>query len=389
ANAKGSKIYDVDGGEYIDYVLSWGPMILGHANPEVIKRLRESLKNGTSFGAPTALEVELAQMIVKAFPSIEMVRMVNSGTEATMSAIRLARAYTKRDKILKFEGCYHGHVDSLLVKAGSGATTLGIPNSPGVLKDIAKNTITAPFNNIGYLEKILKKRGRDIASIIVEPVPGNMGLILPEDDFLPCLRKLADKYEIILIFDEVISGFRVAYGGAQQLYDVRPDLTCLGKIIGGGLPVGAYGGRKDIMSMVAPLGEMYQAGTLSGNPLAISAGITTLKILSDSDIYKNLEYRCNILYEGLRDAARSLARDVTINHIGSALTIFFSKERIYDYSTAIKSDTRRFAKFFNVMLEQGIYLPPSQFETLFLSTQHSNRDIKITINAAYNAFKCL
>lgn len=387
--AKGSKIVDVDGNRFIDYVLSWGPMIVGHAHPKVIEAIQKTAENGTSFGAPTALEVDLAKSVQTNFPLMERIRFVNSGTEATMSAIRLARAYTRRNKIIKFEGCYHGHADALLVKAGSGATTLGIPDSPGVHPDLAKDTITLPFNNLKLLQKTLEQEGNQIACVIVEPVPGNMGTIIPEDGYLPGLRELTRPFGIVLIFDEVMSGFRVAPGGAQERYGIRPDLTCLGKIIGGGLPVGAYGGKREIMEMVAPAGPVYQAGTLSGNPLAMAAGLATLSLLKDLSVYEKLETRSASLANGLADAARKAHLPVQINRIGSQMTLFFNSNRVTDYQTALQSDRDRFSKFFLALLEQGVYLPPSQFEAFFLSTAHSPSDIEKTVEAAYRVFKKL
>lgn len=383
----GSKIYDIDGNEYIDYVLSWGPMIVGHAHPDVTSALKKAVDRGTSFGAPTEAEVILARMINKIYPSMEMVRLVSSGTEATMSAIRLARGYTWRDKIVKFEGCYHGHADSLLVKAGSGAATFGLPDSPGVPADLAKMTITLAFNDLKAVKKAVERESNEIACIIVEPVPGNMGLILPEDGFLQGLRELCTRHGIILIFDEVMSGFRVAYGGAQGLYNIKPDMTCLGKVIGGGLPVGAFGGKRDIMEKVAPVGPVYQAGTLSGNPLAVAAGIETLKILDTTGTYESITKKTKELDEGLKDAARRAGVSVYTTSIGSELCIFFSAGTVFDYASAKKSDTNAFGKFFMAMLKQGIYLPPSQFETLFLSTMHSDEDINKTIEAARRAFR--
>jgi len=385
----GCRIYDVDGNEYIDYVLSWGPMIVGHAHPRVTQALIEAAKKGTSFGAPTALEVELAGMVRKAFPSMELIRMVNSGTEATMSAIRLARGYTGRDKIIKFEGCYHGHADSLLVRAGSGATTLGVPDSPGVPADLAKDTITVPFNNFDAVEEVMQGCGDEIACIIVEPVPGNMGVVPPEKGFLMGLMDIAQQFGALLIFDEVMSGFRVAYGGAQELYGIYPDLTCLGKIIGGGLPVGAYGGKREIMEKVAPLGPVYQAGTLSGNPLAMTAGIETLKILSQPGTYERLNELSEDLSEGLKDAAKRAGVSTYHTRVGSMLCTFFTEGPVTDYSSAKKSDTAAFARFFLAMLEEGIYLAPSQFEAIFLSTAHSEAEIEKTVRAAYRAFRKL
>lgn len=384
---EGCKIFDVDGNEFIDYVLSWGPMILGHAHPQVTEVIVNWSKKGTSFGTPTPPEVELAGLIVNAIPSVEMIRMVNSGTEATMSAIRLARGYTGRDLIIKFAGCYHGHADGLLVKAGSGATTLGIPDSPGVPSDYARNTITLPFNNIEAVNRVMGERGKDIACIIVEPVAGNMGVIPPKDNFLGGLRELTHRHGSLLIFDEVMTGFRVSYGGAQALYGIDPDITCLGKIIGGGLPVGAYGGKKEIMEKIAPSGPIYQAGTLSGNPLAMSAGIETLKFLSREGVYEYLDRLSDQLVRGIQDAAADAGIPVFISRVGSMLCIFFTREPVVDYDTAKQADTSLFAKFYNLMLTEGIYLPPSQFEALFLSTAHKEEDIEKTIQAARKAFK--
>lgn len=387
--AKGSKIVDADGNRFIDYVLSWGPMIVGHAHPKVVEAIKKAAENGTSFGAPTALEIDLAKSVQANFPLMERVRFVNSGTEATMSAIRLARAFTRRNKIIKFEGCYHGHADSLLVKAGSGATTLGIPDSPGVHPDLARDTITLPFNNLKLLQKTLEQEGNQIACVIVEPVPGNMGTIVPEDGYLPGLRELTRPFGTVLIFDEVMSGFRIAPGGAQERYGIRPDLTCLGKIIGGGLPVGAYGGKREIMEMVAPVGPVYQAGTLSGNPIAMAAGLATLSLLKDVSVYEKLERRAADLAEGLADAARKAKISVKINRVASQMTLFFNSNKVADYTTALQSDRDRFSKFFLALLEQGVYLPPSQFEAFFLSTTHSPSDIEQTVAAAYRAFKKL
>ncbi|GER93704.1 glutamate-1-semialdehyde-2,1-aminomutase [hot springs metagenome] len=387
--AKGSKIYDVDGNEYIDYVLSWGPMILGHSHPSVVKALKKIIENGTSFGAPTPLEIELAQMIIKAYPSIEKVRMVNSGTEATMSAIRVARGFTKRDKIIKFEGCYHGHADGLLVKAGSGAATFGVPDSPGVPKDYAKNTITIPFNDIKAFKDVVQKEWKNIACVIIEPVVGNIGCVLPRDGFLETLRKETATYGIILIFDEVMTGFRVSYGGAQAYYGIKPDMTCLGKVIGGGLPVGAYGGRKDIMSMVAPEGPVYQAGTLSGNPLAMTAGIETLKILSKKDIYKKLNNTMQYLEEGLKDVAKKVGAKTRFYRAGTMFCTYFTDTEVVDYKTAKTSDIEKFSRFFRGMLNHGINLAPSQFEAGFISIAHTHTDINRTIDAAYKTLKSL
>jgi len=387
--AKGARIYDADGNVFIDYVMSWGPMILGHAQASVIKAIARAAVRGTSYGAPTALELTLAQLIVEAIPSMERVRLVSSGTEAVMSAIRLARAYTGRNTILKFEGCYHGHADSLLVKAGSGVATLGIPDSPGVPVDLAQHTLTASFNDVGGVERILEAHRGKLACVIVEPVAGNMGVVAPHGAFLERLRDLTRHYGIVLIFDEVITGFRLGYGGAQLRYGVIPDLTCLGKIIGGGLPVGAYGGPHHIMKLIAPEGPVYQAGTLSGNPLAVTAGIETLKLLKKPGIYRQLEERGRLLSEGLLEAAREVGVGVTLNRVGSMMTMFFTPGPVTDYASAKKSDTLAFAAFFRAMLEQGIYLPPSQFEAAFLSTAHTSGDIAKTVRAARIAFKKL
>ena len=385
--AKGSKIWDVDGNEYIDYVGSWGPMILGHAQPRVVKALKKVITKGTSYGAPTALEVELATKVMKAFPSIELVRMVSSGTEAVLSAIRLARGYTRRDKILKFEGCYHGHGDSLLVKAGSGATTFGIPDSFGVPEDLAKHTLTAPYNDLERVKTLVSQYPDQISCIIVEPVAGNMGVVLPENGFLAGLRRICDEKGIILLFDEVITGFRVAYGGAQELYGIKADLTCLGKIIGGGLPVGAYGGKEKIMEKVAPLGGVYQAGTLSGNPLAMTAGIETLELLRSKRAYQDLENKTTYLTEAISKITEDRGMPLSINHITGMFTLFFTEGPVRDYPSAKKSDTMRFARFFIEMMEQGIYLPPSQFEACFVSLAHTQRDLDKTIEACDNAFR--
>jgi glutamate-1-semialdehyde 2,1-aminomutase len=387
--AKGARLYDLDGNTYIDYVLSWGPMILGHASPTVVSAIKNAAERGTSYGAPTELEVDLAAQIRDAFPSMEKSRLVSSGTEAVMSAIRVARGFTKRDGVLKFEGCYHGHSDYLLAKAGSGLTTLGIPDSLGVPADFAKHTLTAPYNDIRTVQRILRDRGKDLACIIVEPVAGNMGVVPPAPDFLPALRQLATDHDILLIFDEVISGFRVHYGGAQALYGVTPDLTVLGKIIGGGLPVGAYGGRRDIMDLIAPAGPVYQAGTLSGNPLAVTAGLATLKQLRAKNLYKQLEERSATLARGVADEAKRAGIALTQTRVGSMLTSFFTQEPVVDWNSAKKADTKRYGLFFNGMLEQSIYLAPSQFEAVFLSTAHTSADIEKTIRAARVAFKSL
>ncbi|ABB15268.1 glutamate-1-semialdehyde 2,1-aminomutase [Carboxydothermus hydrogenoformans] len=384
---EGSKIYDIDGNCYIDYVGSWGPLILGHRHPKVEEALANCLKKGTSFGAPTLLETEMAEIIVNAFPAMDMVRMVNSGTEATMSAIRLARGFTGRNKIVKFEGCYHGHADSLLIKAGSGALTLGVPTSPGVPANIANNTITAQFNDLALLEEIFAQEGNDIAAVILEPVAGNMGVVPPKPGFLEGVRELTRKYGALLIMDEVMTGFRVHWGGAQVLYNVEPDITTLGKIIGGGLPVGAYGGRREIMEMVAPAGPVYQAGTLSGNPLAMTAGIATLTVLKEEGVYEQLEEKSSYLESGLKEAARAAGLKLWFNRVGSMLCTFFTSEEVVDYKTACTSDTQKFAVFFKTLLENGIYIAPSQFEAMFVSLAHSKDDLDKTIEASYKAFK--
>ena len=387
--AKGSKIVDADGKAYIDYVLSWGPMILGHTHPQVTAALKKAIANGTSYGAPTELEITLAKMVKKAVPSIEMVRMVSSGTEATMSAIRVARGHTGRDKIVKFDGGYHGHGDSLLVKAGSGVATFGLPDSPGVPTDLAKLTITISYNDLDAFKDVASREGEQIACIIVEPVAGNMGCVPPEPGFLEGLRRVCDQYGIILIFDEVMTGFRVAYGGAQQRYKVKPDLTCLGKVIGGGLPVGAFGGRREIMEKVAPIGPIYQAGTLSGNPLAMTAGIETLRLLSKPGVYKTLEKISADLEQGIRAAAAEAGVPVTFNRVGSMFTGFFTDQKVKDFSSAKTSDTTRFGKYFLSMLKNGVNLAPSQFEAGFVSLAHSRSDISKTIEAARKSLKGL
>ncbi len=385
--AKGSKIWDVDGNEYVDYVGSWGPMILGHAHPKVVAALKKIATKGTSFGAPTPLEVELALRVKKAFPSMELMRMVSSGTEAVMSAIRVARGYAGKNKILKFEGCYHGHGDSLLVKAGSGATTLGIPDSLGIPEDLARHTLIAFYNDLENVKGLVKQHPGEIACIIVEPIAGNMGVVLPERGFLEGLRRICDEEGIILLFDEVITGFRVAYGGAQELYGIKADLTCLGKIIGGGLPVGAYGGKEKIMEKVAPLGGVYQAGTLSGNPLAMTAGIETLGLLKSKKIYQELENKTSYLVENISRVAEEKGIPLSINHTKGMLTLFFTEGPVRDYRTAKMSDTKRFAQFFIEMMEQGIYLPPSQFEAWFISLAHTQKDLDQTLEACENAFR--
>jgi len=387
--AKGSRLYDLDGNAYIDYVLSWGPMILGHASPPVIAAIRKAAGQGTSYGAPTALEVDLARVIRQAIPSMEKIRLVSSGTEAVMSAIRVARGFTKRDGIVKFEGCYHGHSDYLLAKAGSGMMTLGIPDSLGVPADFVKHTFTAPYNDISAVEQLFRERRKQIACVIVEPIAGNMGVVPPAPDFLPALRQLTLGNDSLLIFDEVISGFRADYGGAQALYDITPDLTVLGKIIGGGLPVGAYGGRGEIMDLIAPAGPVYQAGTLSGNPLAVTAGLATLKQLRSKQLYKKLEERSAQLAEGIDKEAKQAGIPLVQHRVGSMMTSFFTSEPVVDWNSAKRSDTKRYGQFFHRMLEQGVYLAPSQFEAAFLSTAHTPADIERTIKAARAAFKSL
>ncbi|OPX86819.1 MAG: Glutamate-1-semialdehyde 2,1-aminomutase [Pelotomaculum sp. PtaB.Bin104] len=387
-HGEGPLIYDADGNEYIDYVCSWGPLLMGHRHPQVLAALKRCLEEtGTSFGAPTELETELAGMIVAAVPSVDMVRLVNSGTEATMSALRLARGYTHRSKIVKFAGCYHGHADFLLIKAGSGALTLGVPTSPGVTAGSAADTIIANYNDLDSLREIFRQEGENIAAVIVEPVAGNMGVVLPAAGFLAGLRQLTEEYESLLIFDEVMTGFRVAYGGAQELYGVTPDLTCFGKIIGGGLPVGAYGGRQQIMEQVAPAGPVYQAGTLSGNPLAVTAGIATLKLLQQPGVYQRLEERSAKLAGWLWEAAGEAGVEVQLNRAGSMSCVFFAPQPVVDYSSACSADPARYAAFFKAMLEQGIYLAPSQFEAAFVSLAHGEQEIERTAEAARFAFR--
>jgi glutamate-1-semialdehyde 2,1-aminomutase len=389
-SARGAKIYDSEGREFIDYVLSWGPAILGHAHPVVIEAIETAARRGTSYGAPTEAETEMAQMIVNAFPAIEMVRMVSSGTEAVMSAIRLARGYTGRDKIIKFAGCYHGHSDSLLVKAGSGVATLGIPGSPGVPRQLAELTVTAPFNDLEAVNSVVEREGRSLACIIVEPVAGNMGVVLPQDGFLDGLRELTQRHGILLIFDEVITGFRLTYGGYQNLSGIKPDLTCLGKIIGGGLPVGAFGGSREIMEKLAPAGPVYQAGTLSGNPVAMAAGIATLKILMESrEEYERLERTTAGLCRDMQLLFEEKGMPAKINRIGSMFTAFFTGDEVDDYETASRSDTRLFARYFRGMLARGINLAPSQFEAAFLSFAHREEDVERTVSACRETIKTL
>ena len=387
--AAGARVYDVDGNVYIDYVGSWGPLILGHAHPQVVAAVQQAAADGCSFGAPTEREVRLAQLIVEAFPAMDMVRMVNSGTEATMTAIRLARGFTGRDMILKFAGCYHGHADSLLVKAGSGAMTFGVPDSPGVPADLARHTLTVPFNNLAAVRQALEQHQGQVAAVIVEPAAGNMGLVPPAPDFLEGLRQVTRAYGALLIFDEVITGFRVAYSGMQTLYNIEPDLTALGKIVGGGLPVGAYGGRREIMERMSPVGPVYQAGTLSGNPLAMAAGIATLELLRESPPYAALAERTAYLVQQTEQAAQRYGVPVYITSLGSMFTLFFSARPIHNYDEASTCDIPTFRRYFAAMLQAGIYLAPSQFETGFLSTAHTDEDIAITLRAGAAALQAV
>ncbi len=383
---EGARIRDADGNAYIDYVLSWGPLILGHAHPRVVRAIQEAAARGTSFGAPTALETELAELVNAAYPSMELLRFVNSGTEATMSAIRLARGFTGRDVIVKFEGCYHGHADGLLVKAGSGGATLGVPDSGGVPGDYARNTATLPFNDVEAVRDFFARRGADVAALIIEPVAGNMGLILPGAGFLEVLREETEKAGALLIFDEVMTGFRVARGGAQALFGITPDLTTLGKVIGGGMPVGAYGGRRDVMECVAPLGSVYQAGTLSGNPLAMTAGVETLKIIEELGLPEALAERTKALSGGMTDAARSAGIPLTTACCGSMFGAFFQAGPVRNFSDAMRSDTDRYAKFFHSMLKRGVAFAPSQFEVGFMSSAHTDESVEATLAAAREAF---
>jgi glutamate-1-semialdehyde 2,1-aminomutase len=385
-SAKGAKICDVDDNEFVDYIGSWGPMILGHADERVIEAIRETALSGTSFGASNEKEIELAVLIKKFVPSVEIVRMVNSGTEATMSAMRLARGFTRRDKIIKFEGCYHGHGDSFLIKAGSGVATLGLPDSPGVTTATARDTLNARYNDIESVYRLIEQNKGEIAAVFIEPVGGNMGCVPSDKEFLRRLREVCTSEDILLIFDEVMTGFRLARGGAQELYGITPDLTTFGKIIGGGLPVGAYGGRAEIMRMIAPSGAVYQAGTLSGNPLAMTAGYETLKIIDETpSFYETLEEKSSYLADGILDAVNELNLNYTLNRTGSMFTLFFTDQRVVDFQTAKTSDTEKFAAYFNRMLESGIYLPPSQFEACFVSIAHSQADLNRTIEASREA----
>ncbi|MFQ3542606.1 glutamate-1-semialdehyde 2,1-aminomutase [Halobacillus rhizosphaerae] len=385
---KGSKIYDIDGHEYIDYVLSWGPLILGHADDRVVEALKKTTELGTSFGAPTEIENKLAKLVTERVPSIEMLRMVNSGTEATMSALRVARGYTGRDKILKFEGNYHGHGDSLLIKAGSGVATLGLPDSPGVPESIAQNTITVPYNDLESARYVFEQYGDDLAAVIIEPVSGNMGVVPPDENFLQGLRTLTENNGTVLIFDEVMTGFRVGYNCAQGHFNVTPDMTCLGKVIGGGLPVGAYGGKREIMERVAPVGDIYQAGTLSGNPLAMTAGYETLSAMTE-DQYAKISKKVDRLMEGFQEAATENNIPYTVNRAGSMVGFFFNQEPVTNFETASRSNLDMFARYYRGMIEEGIFLPPSQFEGLFLSAAHTDEDIERTIEAAKKVFSTL
>lgn len=391
AKAKGSRMWDIDGNEYIDYVSSWGPMIVGHADDRVIEAINDAAQRGTSYGAPTVGETDMAEMIKKMKPSMDIVRMVNSGTEATMSALRLARGYTGRDKFIKFEGCYHGHADSFLIKAGSGALTLGLPDSPGVTKGTAQDTLTAKYNDLEGVAELFESHGNDIAAVILEPVVGNMGVVIPDKEFLEGLRGLTQKYGALLIFDEVMTGFRLAKGGAQEYFGITPDITCLGKIIGGGLPVGAYGGPKEIMEHLAPAGPVYQAGTLSGNPLAMAAGLATLKIIDETpEFHANLEAKSARLEEGLKKNLKQTGHKGVVNRVGSMITLFFTdKEQVKSFNDASTSDTEKFGKYFRAMLDQGIYLPPSQYEAAFIPGCITDEEIDKTIEASLQALKSL
>ena len=393
ARAEGSHIYDIDGNDYIDYVGSWGPMVVGHAHPQVVKALQEAATRGTSYGAPTLIESQLAKKVMEVYPSIEVIRMVNSGTEATMSALRLARGYTHRNKIVKFIGCYHGHSDSLLVKAGSGMATFGVPDSPGVTPGTAQDTITIPYNDFEAVKKVFAEQGQEIAAIIVEPVAGNMGLVLPKPGYLDLLRKVTEDNGALLIFDEVMCGFRASLGGAQAAYAIKPDLTCLGKIIGGGLPVAAYGGRREIMEQVSPAGPVYQAGTLSGNPLAMTAGLETLKIITappepgEPDYSRVLTIKTKKLVLGVAQKAKEAGVTLQVQQAGSMFGFFFSPVEVVDYETSAAADQEAFKVWFKAMLEQGIYIAPSQFETLFMSGAHTDEEIDRTIEAAGKALQ--
>ena len=387
ARGEGCFLWDVDGNRYVDFVCSWGALILGHAHPEVVAAVKAAIERGTTYGAPTELEVRLAEQIQSAFPTMEMLRLVNSGTEATMSALRVARGYTGRGKVIKFEGCYHGHADYLLVKAGSGATTFGIPDSAGVPESFSQETIVLPYNDADAFIRMMDEIGDQVAAVIVEPVAGNMGVVLPQQKFLQALREQTRKHGAVLIFDEVITGFRLTYGGAQHLFGIEPDMTCLGKIVGGGFPLAAYGGRREIMQAVAPLGPVYQAGTLSGNPVAVTAGLTTLRVLERDKPYAELERRTNWLTDAIADAARAFNIPVQINRIASMFTAFFTDQPVTDYASAKRSDTKRFARFFHALLQQGVFLPPSQFEAAFLSVTHSDEVLAQVAEAMRQAMR--
>ncbi len=385
--AQGARVYDVDGNQFVDFVCSWGPMILGHNHPAVVEAIQEALADGTSFGAPCPREIELAELVVAALPSVEQVRFVSSGTEATMSAIRLARGYTGRNKVVKFDGCYHGHADSFLVKAGSGVITLGIPGSPGVPEDIVKNTASIPYNDPATLEQTLRQGAEDIACVIVEPVAGNMGVVPPAPGFLETLRALTAELGMLLIFDEVITGFRLAHGGAQSYFGVEPDLTCLGKIIGGGLPVGAYGGKKEIMAEIAPDGPVYQAGTLSGNPLAMAAGSATLKLLAEPGFHEQLNRKAAAFADELDAIAQRTSTPVTLNRVGSMITGFFTAGPVTDFNSAMRADTGKYGVHYQQMLARGIYLAPSQFEAAFISAAHTDSDLQTALEMTESSFK--
>jgi glutamate-1-semialdehyde 2,1-aminomutase len=388
-SAQGAWLTDVDGNKYVDYVGSWGPMILGHSHPRVVEALTAAAKNATSYGAPHAGEIAIAEKLRELVPSVEKVRLVSSGTEATTAAIRLARGATGRDCILKFEGCYHGAGDSFLVKAGSGVETLGLPDSPGVPAALAQLTLTARFNDLDSVAKVFEQRGKEIAAVILEPVVGNMGVLIPRDGFLKGVAELAQRHGALLIFDEVMTGFRVAKGGAQGLYGVKPDLTTMGKVIGGGLPVGAYGGRRDLMAKIAPEGPIYQAGTLSGNPLAVAAGLATLEEISRPGVYEKLEATAKALCDGIAAELRSAGIPATLNRVGTMWTLFFTGDAVFDYGSAKKADAAKFGKFFHALLDRGVYLPPSQFEAAFISTAHAEAEVKHTISAVREALKSL
>ncbi len=386
---EGARVWDIDGNNYLDYIGSWGPLIVGHAHPAIVEALTHTAAHGTSFGAPTLLETEMAKLVCERMPSVDIVRMVNSGTEATMSALRLARGYTGRSKIVKFEGCYHGHADSLLIKAGSGVATLGLPDSPGVPEQIAAHTLTLPYNDVEAVKLAFERFGEEIAGVIVEPIAGNMGVVPPLPGFLQALRSITEQYESLLIFDEVMTGFRVGLHSAQGLYDISPDLTCMGKVIGGGLPVGAYGGRREIMEQMAPSGPVYQAGTLSGNPLAMAAGLATLQLLGQPGVYEELERKSAELEEGLRMNAKEAGIPSTINRVGSMVCPFFTEQNVINYETAKSSDLKLFNRYFAALLDQGVSIAPSQFEGMFVSTAHSDEDIAVTVDAHRQALKQL